>query len=217
MGERPTTLSADELERFQILTPRIFSDYRNPNRGPLEMLYIYGETVDNDASTMLRAIEFANAGAMKSIGIAEGELGHGYAGFDETVSRLKMLGWKSSMPIVMLDSGGIANTRTEANALVAHALAVGGDIGIVAPAFHLVRAFVTTVTAIGEHPIRVYATPGMPLSWNEHVVHSQGVVRNTRSGLLGGELQRLEKYRTPEYGSLYTAQQVLEYLEWRDA
>lgn len=218
MSKRLTKFSAEELEVLFLLQPRIFSDYRDPRRGPFEMLYLYGETTDNDVSHLLRAIELANAGAMRSIGIAEGALGHGYAGFDATVKRLQSFGWVSKMPIVKLGGEGIANTLTEARALVVHAMAVGGDIGIVAPALHLVRAFMTMVTAIGDKPIRAYAVLGTPLRWNEEVVHSQGVVRDTRSGLLGNqELPRLEKYQAPQFGSLFTAERVLRYLEWRDA
>lgn len=217
MNKRLTKFSAKDLEDLLLLQPRIFSDYRDPRRGPFEMLYLYGETADNDVSHLLRAVELANKGAMKSVGITEGELGHGYAGFDATVLRLKALGWNSSIPIVKLGEGSVANTLTEARVLVTHALAVGGDIGIVAPAFHLMRAFMTTVTAIGNMPIRVYAILGAPLRWDEEVVHSQGVVRDTRFGLFGNqELPRMEKYRAPEFGSLLSAENVLLYLEWRD-
>lgn len=217
MNERLTGFSAKELEDFFLLLPRIFCDYRDPGRGPLKMLYLYGETTDNDRSVHLTAIEMANVGAMKSIGIAEGELGHGYAGFDVTVERLKSCGWSNEMPIVKCDTNGNVNTPSEARALVRYAQVVGGDIGIVAPAFHLLRAFMTTVTAIGDGDLRVYAIPGAPLRWSEQVVHSQGVLRNTRVGLLGDELKRLEKYRTPEYGGMLSAAQVLRYLKWRDA
>lgn len=218
MKKRLTKFSPGELENLCILQPRVFSDYRDPRRGPFEMLYLYGETTDNDPSTILRAIELANAGAMKSIGISGADATNGYAGFDVTVERLKTFGWNSEMPIVKLASDGNANTLSEARALVAHAWAVGGDIGIVAPAFHLVRCFMTMVTAIGNNPIRVYAIPGTPLRWNEEVVHSQGIVRDTRSGLLSNqELPRLEKYRAPEFGGLFSAEKVLQYLEWRDA
>ena len=216
MEKRLTGLSAEELENFFLLQSQLFCDYRDPRRGPLEMLYLYGETEDNDPSTILRAIEFANAGGMNSIGIAEGELGHGYAGFDGTVSRLKAFGWKSKMPIVKLDSGGIASTLTEARALVAYARGTRGDIGIVASPFHLVRSFMTVATAIGDDPIRVYAFPGVPLRWNEDVVHSQGIHRNARAGLLSDELKRMEKYRASEYGSMLSAEKALKYLDWRD-
>jgi len=219
MNERLTGFSAKELEDFLMLLPRIFSDFRvysDPRNEPLELLYIYGETIDNDHSSLYRAIELANAGAMRCIGISGGEAANGYAGFDRTVKRLKVLGWKSNMPIVKLGDGGNANTLTEARALVEHARTSGGDIGIVAPAFHLVRAFMTVVSAMGDAPIRVYAILGSPLPWQEKVLHSQGVLENTRAGLLGDELKRLEKYRAPEFGSLLSAEAVLQYFEWRD-
>ena len=99
MGVRLTGLSAEELENFFLLQPRIFSDYRDPRRGPFEMLYLYGETTDNDQSHLFRAIELAESGAMNSIGISGADAANGYAGFDESVRRLKDFGWKSAMPI----------------------------------------------------------------------------------------------------------------------
>lgn len=218
MNKRLTSFSAKELEDLVVLQTHILADYRDPRRGPFEMLYLYGETTDNDQSHLLRAIELAEAGAMKSIGISGADAQNGYAGFDVTVLRLKAFGWKSTMPIVRLPSEGNANTLSEAESLVAYARMKGGDFGIVAPAFHLVRAFMTMVTAIGPYPIRVYAIQGVQLRWNEPIVHSQGVVRGTRIELVGeSELPRLEKYRAPEFGGMLSAAAVLDYLKWRDA
>ena len=84
----------------------------------------------------------------------------------------------------------------------------------------MVRAFMTTVTALkrnGDIPVRVYAVPSAPLPWLEEAVHSQGTVKAPRAGLLVSELQRLEKYRAPEFGGLLSAQEVIDYLNWRDS
>ena len=211
-----TQLSVIELEEFFQLLPRIYADWRNEARGQLQMLYLFSQTIDNEHSVFLRAIKMANAGMVKQIGIAEGEKGHGYEGFDHSVEHLKNLGWRGDVPIVKFDLKGNVNTLGEARALAKYAFAHDGDIGIVAPAFHLVRAFMTTVTAVGALPIRVYSYPGVSIPWNTRAAHSQGTLVNTRSGLLVDELKRLEKYRAPEYGRMCTAREVRKYLDWRD-
>ena len=68
---------------------------------------------------------------------------------------------------------------------------------MVAPALHILRAWVTTISvAMREYPaLKVYAIQGAHLSWNEHAVHSQGKADGTRSELLFGEIERIEKYR----------------------
>ena len=214
---RLTNLSADDLEDFFLLLPRIYADYRDPRRGPLEMLYVYSETLDNEDSTFLRAVEMADAGLIKRLGIAEASRGYGYEGFDHSVGRLRAFGWEDRVPIVKFDQKEGINTLSEARALADWGRSHSGDIGIVAPAFHLARAFMTTVSAIREDPVRVYAYPGVAIPWSERVVHSQGKLSNTRAGLLGDELQRLEKYRAAECGNLMSARQVLDYLNWRDS
>ena len=177
---------------------------------------MYSNTPDNELSLFLRAIKLANNLSIQALGIAEGDLGHGYAGFDHSVERLKAFGWSGNVPIVKFDVGGNVNTLSEARALAKYARGVRGDIGIVAPAFHLVRAFVTTVTALGKEPARVYAIPGVSLPWLQKAAHSQGTLKDTREGLLFAELMRLEKYRAPEFGNMLSAEKVLQYLHWRD-
>jgi len=217
MTTQLTNLLASDLEDFFKLLPRIFADYRDFRRGQLEMLYLFSQTPDNEDSVFLRAIEMANASMTKNIGIAEGEKGHGYEGFDRSVERLRALGWKDQVPIMQFNLDGNVNSRSEAIALTDYALAHRGDIGIIAPPFHIARAFMTTVSVIAAAPTRVYAYPGVSMPWNARVAHSQGTLVNTRSGLLVDELKRLEKYRAKECGGLFTAGQVLDYLDWRDS
>src|SRR3989344_8423255 len=221
---RATSLNVEELEVFFHLLPRIYSDYRDPRRGPLKLAYMYANTPDNQDSMFLRAIELANAGAIESLGTSEGDLGHGYEGFDHSVERLKVFGWKGQIPLVKLNVGGNVNTGSEATKLAEYARSFagggsnGGALAVIAPAFHLPRAFVTTVTAlhnVGLAAVRVYPICGVSLPWLQEAVHSQGA-KNTRAGWLTGELQRLEKYRAPEFGSMLSAKEVLDYLNWRD-
>ncbi len=218
---RATSLPAEDLEDFFRLLPRIYGDYRDPRRGPYKLAYMYANTPDNEDSMFLRAIKLANAGEIESLGTSEGDLGHGYEGFDYSVGRLRMLGWKSQVPLVKLDVGGNVNTGSEAAKLAAYMKAYAGrgstDLAVIAPAFHLPRAFMTTVTALHNAGVvlRVYPIAGVPLPWLQEAAHSQGA-KNTRAGWLTGELQRLEKYRAPEFGNMLSAKEVLDYLDWRD-
>ena len=222
---RATNLSAEEMEDFFRLLPRIYSDYRDPRRGPFKLAYMYANTPDNQDSMFLRAIELANAGAIESLGTSEGDLGHGYEGFDHSVERLKVFGWKGQIPLVKLNVGGNVNTGSEATKLAEYARSFagggsnGGDLAVIAPAFHLPRAFVTTVTAlhnVGLAAVRVYPICGVSLPWLQEAVHSQGTLKKKRADLLNSELQLLEKYRAPEFGCMLSAKEVLQYLNWRD-
>ena len=221
---RVTALPAADLEGFFQLLPRIYADYHDPRRGPFKMAYMYANTPDNEDSMFLRAIELANAGAIESLGTSEGDLGYGYEGFDHSVARLKALGWKDKVPLVKLDVGGNVNTGSEAQKLAEYLLNYDSglwmktDLAIIAPPFHLPRAFMTTVTALhrADLKMRVYPICGVPLPWNEEAVHSQGTLKKKRADLLDSELQRLEKYRAAEFGSMLPPSEVLKYLDWRD-
>lgn len=218
MSRRVTSLPAEELEAFFFLLPRIFCDYRDPRRGPFKMAFIYSNTPDNEDSSFLRAIELANAGATESVGTSEGERGRGYEGFDHSVKRLRALGLQH-VSVLKFDSGGNVNTGSEAHKLAEYARTIaGGDIAVIAPPFHIVRVFMTTVTALKRNDVtaRVYAVPGTPLPWLQKATHSQGTLVRLRSELLNDELERLEKYRATEFGSMLSAKEVIEYLDWRD-
>lgn len=218
MPERLTALSAEDLEDFFLLVPRIFGDYRDPRRGPFELAYIYANTPSNEDSMFLRAIDLANARQIRSLGTSDGDLGFGYEGFGHSLKRLYALGWKKTeeIPIVKFDVKGNVNTGSEARLLADYMRGKKGDLAVIAPPFHIVRAFMTTITALAGAPVRVYAIPGVLLPWMEEAVHSQGTLKKPRKDLLGSELQRLEKYRVPEFGSMLSAGKVIEYLNWRD-
>lgn len=220
--QRLTGLLAEDLEAFFLLLPRILCDYRDPRRGPYKLAYVYSQTPDNEDSMFLRAIELANAGETKALGVCEGNLGHGYEGFDHSIERLKAFGLKNGTPVRKFDVGGNVNTGSEAKELAKYAQSIagggrnGGDIAVIGVGFHLVRAFMTTVTALKGVPIRVYAVSGVALPWMQEAVHSQGTLKRKRHELLEDELKRLEKYRAPEFGSMLPAQEVINYLNWRD-
>ncbi|MDP3726219.1 MAG: hypothetical protein Q8R36_03400 [bacterium] len=227
--ERLTNLSPEELEKMHMLSQRVLCDYRDPRRGAYRIVYVYSHTKDNEASTFLKAVELVEMRAKKLLGIAEGDLGHGYEGFDHSIERLREFGFQDQVPIVKLGMGNV-NTGSEARVLATYVngmqanKATHGDVGIIAPPFHLVRAFITTVTAIlreeglteNDQKTRVYAIPGVSLPWMQTVAHSQGTLVRTRAELLEDELKRLEAYRAEKFGSMLSAEKVLAYLNWRD-
>lgn len=96
------------------------------------------------------------------------------------------------------------NTLSEAVALVDYAVREGWlDLVIVAPPFHMVRAFMSVITAIENNPsepardISVYCAVGSTLRWIEEVAHSQGTLRATRAELISEELGRIIRYQDP--------------------
>lgn len=215
---RVTTFSPEELEEYAQLVPRIFCDYRDPRRGLYGMVYAFAETRDNEDSCFRKAVEMATAGEMKKLCISGVSKRNGYEGFEHSVERLKELGFDTSkVALEPLLSTGPLNTLKEAITVSEYAYKYRGDIGIIAPPFHLVRAFMTCVSALGKTPVRLYAIAGKPLAWRKSVLHSQGTLRNTRAGLLGDELERISKYRDAEFGKMFTPKEILAYLTWRDS
>ena len=231
-AKRITNLPAEELELLDLLRSRLDSDYRDPRRGPFKLAYIYANTPDNEASMFIKAADLANAGGTVALGISEGARGLGYEGFDHSIARLKAFGLKDGFPVtkflVDADGNGIRNVNTgsEAQKLAEWERSIagggrgGGDIAIIMPPFHVRRAFRTTITALkrnGDIPVRVYAVPGVPLSWVQEIKYGQKLEKKPRYKSLEDELQREEKYTAPEFGGLLSAQEVINYLDWRDS
>lgn len=219
--QRITTLEASELEKLFMLASRIHADHPCASGGAYAFAFIYANTTDSEVSSFKRAIEMESAGTIRALGVSEGSLGFGYAGYDHSVAELRKLGWRDRVPIVKLDVGGQVNTGSEAQRLAEHVrpFVEGEDIYIIAPPFHIVRAFFTTVTALMHNnlKVRAYAAQGTTLPWHERARHSLGVVEDTRVGLLKGELARLERYRPPNWGMMINADEMEAYLDWRDA
>jgi hypothetical protein len=111
----------------------------------------------------------------------------------------------------------VLHTLIEAEAVVTYARQHHfQSLSITAAPFHQPRAFMTAITAaLRIYPdLKIYSQTGTPLSWLEEAVHSQGKTKGTRTQLIAGELERIEKYQ--KQGDLATIKQVLEYLNERD-
>ena len=216
MIEEIDNISREELLDFFYLQARVLADHR-PERGPMRVLHVISETEDNIGSNLERAVQLMHGGFADYLGICDSPLGFGYKGYDDTIERLQSLGWQSQDRVAKIQVGKPFNTMTEVQALVAWANERGGDIGIVAPALHLLRAFMTTVSAARGKFTRIYAYTGTSLSWDGEALHSQGGLKATRKGLLAEELGRLKKYQGQEFGGLMTPRGVLAYLDRRDS
>jgi hypothetical protein len=109
------------------------------------------------------------------------------------------------------------NTLTESEALIQFAKEKGfGDLVVVSPPFHQLRAFMTAVSvALRIHPkLEIYSFPGAAMPWMEVAVHSQGTLQTSRRQLIHEELARINTYQ--KKGDLAQFETVLEYLNGRD-
>ncbi len=195
---------------------------------PSDLLYLFSETNDNRASVLEAARDIYRRGGVwgNNTAIPDNDTNPGYSGFAEwykalyehyTVPRIV-----SVFPITV---PGNLNTLSEAKAMIryAHENAMKTII-VVAPAFHMPRAFLSAISVVvRECPdVSVYALAGStPDWWFDSVGHSQGKVRNTRAELFrGAERERIAKYQHEgdyyQGGDLVSFPLAFEYLQVRD-
>jgi hypothetical protein len=162
----------------------------------LDALYLFGQTVDNQASEFQRALEFVSrVGAMV---VPDGPAECGYPGGEAFAAEVASFfpGEVVRMPLV---GSRITNTYSEAQGLLQLSLQRGWrDVGALSFPSHLYRGFRTIASvAIREDPerkVRFWSIAGVPLRWDEVIVHSQGVQRKTRAALILDELDKIESY-----------------------
>jgi hypothetical protein len=85
---------------------------------------------------------------------------------------------------------------TEAHASVQHPRRKAfKTICIIAPPFHLARAFMTAVQAESHifPPLQIYSIAGVPPPWNDTAVYSQGILSTKRYKLIGNVLFRINR------------------------
>lgn len=203
----------NQAEAVQFST-RILCDIFPPE--PLDACYIVGETEENQDSNITEAFDCYSKGLCKAIILLDGHTRDGYSGTDYVRRRLNEKGFLGQI----IDSklpGDSLNTYTEAVALINLIKDMGiKSLGVIAPDFHLVRAFTTIVSfAVKSYPgLKIYARRGKPLPWKDSVRHSQGTLVGTRLSLLLGEWTRMGLYS--EKGDLLSADEILEYMDKRD-
>lgn len=185
-------------------------------------IYLFGQTKDNQEAVFQSARELLDRGIDAPVYVLNGPdpedkrfKKSGFPGFAKWSGELKTGYGIDALPLEPFDMNNL-NTLSEAQALARLSKESGLDSWyVVAVQFHILRAFIGSASvAIKERPaMNVFAYSGAEQDWNETVVHSQGVVRGTRKDLIGGEMERIQRYTAK--GDLEPAERVLEYIAQR--
>lgn len=196
-----------------------------------DMVYLVGQTKGNQESVLAAARGFP--------GVPVGFIGHdgtessGFPGGSAWRKELQLKDLRRlfdpSLLVPILgsftaDADGVlrGHTRTEMQALIDHAIGTKlKKIIIVAPRFHMPRAYMTAVTVLLEkrHPeISIYAKNADDLPWLEKTVHSQGSETGRRIDFIKTEAQRIERYQKLDHlASIEEVEAYRNEVERRDA
>lgn len=188
-----------------------------PNE-PLDALFLFGQTEDNQQSSFAVAKQLLEQGQVQKVMFLHTRPLSGYPGYERWHQELTQLGIPANKLEGVLDPGkDHLHTLIEAEAMAKHAREQGyKSIAVTAAPFQQPRAFMTAATAARRHvpQLYLYSAPGKALPWCREVTHSQGKVEDTRAGLISGEMERISKYNTQ--GDLDSVEEVLAYLNRRD-
>ncbi|MFO7557130.1 MAG: hypothetical protein R6W88_18195 [Desulfobacterales bacterium] len=202
-------------DTIELLT-RVLCDQRPKH--PTNGAYLYCQTRSNQQSIFQTAQFLLNNTYTYRILILNTKAKSGYPGFTEWKQNLKQLGIsEEQIEGVINKETSMLNTLFESEAIIRFAKQHSyHSLFVVAPPFHQLRAFMTAVTiALREYPeLLIYSYPGVAMSWQEEVIHSQGVLKAKRHNLIQEELERIEKYQGK--GDLASPEQVLSYLNKRE-
>ncbi|WP_266206112.1 YdcF family protein [Pontibacter kalidii] len=185
---------------------------------PLDALFLFGQTEDNQESSFSIAKRLVQEGQVQKVLFLQAEPLSGYPGYEAWYEEMIKRGILSDKLEGVPDPGkAYLHTLIEAEAMAKHAKDKGyKSIAVAAAPFQQPRAFMTAVTAAHRHypQLYLYSQPGKPLPWCRKVTHSQGKVEDTRAGLIKGEMERIRKYNAQ--GDLEAVEEVLDYLSRRD-
>lgn len=200
---------------LELLT-RTLCDQRPKN--PTNGAYLYCQTRNNQQSIFQSAQFLLNKALTHKILLLDTKAKSGYPGFSEWKQNLYQLGLSAEqIGGVINKETSMLNTLIESEAIIRFAKQHSyHSLFVVAPPFQQLRAFMTAVTvALREYPeLLIYSHPGVAMSWQEEVIHSQGTLRAKRRDLIQEELDRIEKYQIK--GDLASPEQVLVYLNKRE-
>ncbi|MCX2740249.1 YdcF family protein [Pontibacter anaerobius] len=186
--------------------------------GPLDALFLFGQTEDNQESGFAVAQRLLEQGRVQKVLFLDTQPLSGYPGFERWHQELKNMGLpEDKLEGIPGPGTDYLHTLLEAEAMVKHAKEKSyKSIAVAAAPFQQPRAFMAAVTAAHRfYPsLYLFSQPGKPLPWCHEATHSQGKVENTRAGLIAGELERISKYNAK--GDLNSVEEVLAYLNRRD-
>ena len=202
-------------DTIELLT-RALCDLRPKN--PTNGAYLYCQTRSNQQSIFQAAQFLLNNSLTFKILILNTKAKSGYPGVSEWKQELKQLGLpEEQIEEVKIKESSMLNTLIESEVIIRFAKKHRyRSLFVVAPPFQQLRALMTAVTvALREYPeLLIYSYPGIAMSWQEEVIHSQGTLKAKRCDLIQEELERIEKYQRK--GDLTTPEQVLSYLNKRE-
>lgn len=189
--------------------------------------YLVGQTKDNAQSVLARGVELFQKRLIPTMACLRNDnsFGYfGYCGFGFNQGALRDCGIPEKALAAVDYSGEIGdtiNTLTELISLARFARQKGWKkICLIASPFHQLRSFITAVTAIDREypPLKIYNCIGLPMPWNQQVVHSQGRLTGSRAELITEEFQRIKRYQNVSNlpYPLVSVERTLEYLDWRD-
>ena len=203
-------------DTIELLT-RVLCDLQPKN--PTNGAYLYCQTRSNQQSIFQAAHFLLNNALTHRILILNTKAKSGYPGFTEWKQQLHQLGLsEEQIEGVLNKETSMLNTLIESEAIIRFARQHSyRSLFVVAPPFQQLRAFMTAVTvALREYPeLLIYSYPGLAMSWQEEVLHSQGTLKAKRRDLIQEELERIEKYHSK--GDLASPEQVLSYLNKRES
>ena len=202
-----------ELDKIVELSQRVFKD----DHPQLDWAYLFAETEENQDSGFQAAAEMKRQELSRTFLVINGEEKHGFPGYAKWQRRLgQLVGYDNVKPVPIGDPSQV-NTLSESEALVRYAMEQKqGRLYIVAPPFHLLRAFMTCASATLKtyDQLSIFNYAGVTLPWGEVVTHSQGVLRAPRRELIGYELERIKKYQ--EKRDILPTQRILDYMDKRN-
>ena len=202
-------------DTIELLT-RTLCDLRPKN--PTNGAYLYCQTRSNQQSIFQAAQFLLDNSLTYKILILNTNAKSGYPGFTEWKHQLQQFGLSAEqIEGVVNKESSMLNTLIESEAIIRFVKKHRyRSLFVVAPPFQQLRAFMTAVTvALREYPeLLIYSYPGVAMSWQEEVIHSQGTLKAKRRDLIKEELERIEKYQRK--GDLTTPEQVLGYLNKRE-
>lgn len=202
------------MHQIEFLT-RILSDPM-PN-GKVDGLFLFSQTTDNEAAVLESGVALYHLGIVNRLLIMDCPAMNGFPGIKQWRSHITNHGVPDNAVenVENIEKGNL-HTLIEARSLVHHAIKNDYKrIILMSSAFHQVRCFLTSVTAlkiVGGY-LAFYSQPGKPLDWNQTVVHSQGNLTKSRKDLIYTEFERIEKYQAQ--GDLLSCQAGIEYLDQR--
>lgn len=192
----------------------LFRVYNDPRpETPPDAAYLFGQTVDNQESSFDAAMRSAAVDLL----LLDTEPRSGYPGFVAWRDHLLAGGFNPHRihAVPMADDQPL-NSRTESISLMEYCRAEDVQtLEVIAPPFHLPRAFMTAVTVALEMQLEleIHSRAGKAYPWNQTATHSQGTLETTRAGLIHTELERIRTYQAQ--GDLAPTETVMDYLNRR--